>query len=124
MRATDPKLSNKDIAERLGIGEATLNVMITKATKEGWLVFEDPLKRLEYELIPKATQNLKEFLDEGDKMVTIEVAKGAIFPAFKEQKGIQEAPSTILAIKIEPTTANTEVQTFTGSIVGSEKVID
>jgi predicted transcriptional regulator len=124
MRATDPKLTNKDIAERLGIGEATLNVMITKATKEGWLVFEDPMKRLEHQIIPQVTENLYQFAKEGDKQVSIEVFKGAMVPAFKEAKGIQEAPSTILAIKIEPTGGSGEVPVFSGQIVGTEKVLE
>ena len=124
MRAADPKLSNKDIADNLGIGVASLNVMISRAVKEGWLVFDDPLKRLEHEILPTVTDNLKYWLKKKDKTVTIETAKGTLFPAYKEAKGIQEAPNTILAIKIEPAQHNDptlEVKTFTGTIVGTPK---
>lgn len=125
MRATRPNITNKDIAGELGITEATLNVMITRATKEGWLVFEDPMKRLEHELAPIATSNLRAFLDEKDKQVTIEVAKGILFPAYKEHKGIQDAPQTVLAIKIEPAQGSPEgsmeVKDFSGTIVGTPR---
>ena len=124
MRAAEPTLSNKDIAAQLGVTEGSLNVMISRAVKEGWLIFEDPMKRLEHEIIPTVTDNLKYWLKKKDKTVTIETAKGTLFPAYKEAKGIQEAPNTILAIKIEPAQQNdptVEIKSFKGTIVGTPK---
>ena len=98
--------------------------MISKATKEGWLIFEDPMKRIEHEITPAVVDNLKYWLDKKDKQITIETAKGTLFPAYKESKGIREAPSTVLAIKIEPAIQGdpgVEIKTFTGTIVGTPK---
>lgn len=102
-KAIEPKLTHRDAAARLGIAEQTLTNTIYKATKEGWLKFDDPLDELEFEIIPKVTHNLKYYLDQGDKDITIKTAQGTIFKQFQESKGIvKEAPqTTVLAFKIE-----------------------
>ena len=135
MRATEPGITNKEIAKRLGIGEATLNVVISRAARDGWLKFDDPMSRLEHEIMPQAVDNLKELVRKKDKQATMEVVKGIAFPQFKETHGIQEAPSTVLAIKIEnaPLTdpkviegqiVQPEIKLFTGNIVGKPKGIE
>jgi hypothetical protein len=103
MRMLEPNISTADAARRLGISPKTLYAYISRANREGWLRFDSPMDRIEYEVIPKAVDNLKYWLDLKDKTATLETMKGTAFPAYREQLGIQEAPTTVLAIKIEPT---------------------
>jgi hypothetical protein len=102
-KAIEPKLTHEEAAKRLGIATQTLTNTIYKATKGGWLKFEDPLDELEFEIIPKVTHNLKYYLDQGDKEVTIKTAQGTIFKQHLAAKGVaQAAPqTTVLAFKIE-----------------------
>jgi hypothetical protein len=123
LRAIEPGISNKEVARRFGLAPHSLNALITKATKEGWLIFEDSLSRLEYEIIPKVTDNLNYFLDKKDKTVTIETAKGTLFKQYQESKGISDAPQTILALKIEPADDDT-VKVITGQIIGRGREIE
>lgn len=120
MRSTDATLTNAEIARRLGVSPEHLNKLINQAVREGWLKFDDPMARVEHELIPKTLDNLALYLNQGDKQVTLETAKGTIFPAFREAKGISDAPKTVLALKIElpDGTSSTAVS---GHIVGSPR---
>lgn len=122
-RATEPGITNVEVAKRLGIQAHTLNAYVTQAVKEGWLTFEDPLSRLEYELVPKVIDNLNHFLDARDKTVTIETAKGTIFKQFQEAKGLNQVqPSTVLAIKLElPDGGSTEI---VSKVVGTPRTFD
>ena len=122
-RSEEPGITNNEIAQRLGILPHSLNTLITKAKKEGWLVFEDPMLRLEHEIIPKTIDNLNHFLDAKDKQVTIETAKGTIFKQFQEAKGISDAPKTILALKFEKP-EGLEPVVVTGTIVGKPRKIE
>jgi hypothetical protein len=123
LRAAHPGITNKDIALKLGLQPRTLNAIITRAVKEGWLKVEDPLERVEYELVPRTIDNLKQFLDEGDKQVTIEVAKGTIFQSYKESKGLGDQSQTVLALKIEaPPGLNVKVAM--GQIVGAPRSVE
>lgn len=120
MRAEEPGITNNEIAKRLGISPGTLNNYVTRAAAEGWLKFDDPLSRVEYEIVPQVTKNLLKFLKEGDKTVTIETAKGTIFKTYQESKGITAAPTTILALRLE--TPEGDFQMVSGKIVGQPKV--
>jgi hypothetical protein len=102
-KAMEPKLTHEEAAKRLGLATQTLTNLIYKATKQGWLKFTNPLDELEYEIMPKVTHNLKYYLDQGDKDVTIKTAQGTLFKQFQAAKGIQQvAPqTTVLAFKIE-----------------------
>ena len=124
MRATEPGIKTAEMARRLGITPGTLNSVIYKARKEGWLVFDDPMSKLEHDIIPQTVDNLKKFVDAGDKTVTIEVAKGTIFKQFQEAKGISDAPVTVLALKIEAPEAGGEVKVMTGQIVGRPRSLE
>jgi hypothetical protein len=124
IRALEPNLKDKEIAERLGIVPATLKSYIYKATKEGWLKFDNPVERLDNEIVPLVVDNLVHFLKEKDKTVTIETAKGALFPAYKEAMGIREAPNTILAIKIEAIPHDDQPIQLSGRIAGRARTID
>ena len=123
IRAMEPNISTVDAAKRMGISANYLKALITRATKEGWLVFEDPLFRVEHELIPKTVDNLSAFLDAKDKQVTIEMAKGTIFKQFQQAQGITDAPQTILALKIEMPTSN-GFPVATGLIMGTPKPLE
>ena len=121
-RALEPGITDIEVARRMGISPTSLKSHISKATKEGWLQFDDPLADLEYTIIPKVTENLKLFLDARDKQVTIETAKGTIFKQFQDSKGISDAPQTVLALKIEQPEGAAQI--VTGKIVGRGKSFD
>lgn len=124
MRAGEPGLSTRKAAERLGLTYGTLRAYITRARKEGWLTFDDPIDKVEYELIPKIVDNLNYWLELKDKKVTVEAAKGTLFPMYQAAKGIQqETTQTVLALKIESPAGDT-VQIVTGEIVGTPRKID
>lgn len=122
MRAADPSLSTSDISKKLGLSPRTLSCYISRAVQEGWLRFDDPLSRLEFSIIPKTLDNLEHLLKDGDKQVTIEVAKGTIFKDYAAAKGISDAPTTVLALKIEHTSPEgEEVKVLTGHVVGTPR---
>lgn len=123
MRHQEPGIKNIEVARRLGITIDTLNYHLNKATKEGWLKFDDPMSRIEHEIVPKVLANLSEFLDKKDKTVTIETAKGTVFKQFQESKGISESPQMVVAIKIEAADPDT-VRAVTGQIVGKGRDVE
>lgn len=124
MRALDPTLSTAECSRRMGLNPKTLATIISRAVKEGWLKFDDPLERIEHEIIPKTLDNLAEFLREGDKQVTIEVAKGTIFKQFQAAKGISEAPVTVLALKIETLSTGDQPKIVSGNVVGRSREVN
>ena len=118
-KAIEPELSNAEIARRMGISAQALRASISKGVQEGWLKFEDPIQAIEYQIIPKVVRNLNHFLDEGDKQVTIETAKGTLFKTFAEASGATQGPQTVLALKIElPERPTDEMKVVAGKIVG------
>lgn len=123
MRAAEPNITLMEASSRMGLAPKTLTGMISKATKEGWLRFYDPLDRLEHEIIPQTMDNLVELLNDGDKQTTIEVAKGTIFRTYQAAKGITDQPTTVLALKIE-TLSHDQEKVLTGHVVGKSKAID
>ncbi len=123
MRVQFPGISNADCARKMGVTPSCLKGHIYKATREGWLKFNDPVERIDNEIIPKVLDNLQSFLDEKDKQVTIETAKGTIFKAYQEAKGITDAPSTVLALKIEMPDPSIGMRVSAGHIVGRPKEI-
>lgn len=120
LRISEPGITNKEIAARLRINPKTLSRTIYNATAEGWLVFDDPLDQIEYETIPKVVRNLNKFLDEGDKQVTIEAAKGTIFKSYQDSKGISEGINTVLSLKLE--TPAGDISVMSGKVVGRPKM--
>lgn len=123
IRAAEPNITNVDVAKRLGISRCRLQACLTRATREGWLIFEDPISKIEYEIVPKVVRNLNKFLDEEDKTVTIETAKGTIFKVYQDSKTEQQTPQTMLAIKIEPADGD-KVHIVAGHVVGKPKEIN
>lgn len=122
-RAVEPDISIKEVAERLQISHSVLKKHLYKARKEGWLQFEDPLERIEFEIVPKVIDNLSHFLDQQDKQVTIETAKGTIFKQYQESKGLVENNVTVLALKIEKP-MDGEPKVVAGTVVGRGRVIE
>lgn len=115
-RAIEPGISNKEIAKRLGISPTSLRTLIYRASKEGWLQFNDPVASLQYQLMPKVVRNLDYYLEEGDKQVTIEVAKGTLFKQYLQEEGLApHEANNIIAIKIETAPGGTPQR---GTIVG------
>jgi transposase len=124
LKANQPSLKNKEIAEMLGISPITLQQYIGQGRKAGWLQFDDPLDKVEHLIIPKTVDNLMEFLNQKDKTVTLETAKGTIFKQYQASKGIQEGGQQVLALKIEMPTASSQVPKIAvGQIVGQPKVL-
>ena len=124
LKTIDPEISTKESAEKLGIARTYLYKVINEATKEGWLRFDDPLARVEHQLVPKVLDNLNQFLDDRDKTVTIEVAKGTLFKTYQEAKGLNQNSQTVLALKIEfPPSGAPQAEVIEGQIVGNPKVL-
>lgn len=130
LRHLEPGITNNEVAKRLGIASSTLNSVISKARKEGWLTITDPLARIEHEIIPQTLDNIAFYLSkEGgrDKQITLETAKATIYKQFTESKGISEAPTTVLALKIEALPAGAEnaptSPIVSGTIVGKARVL-
>lgn len=118
--ALSPNETMAAIAEKMGVGRSHLYTLIKQGQEAGILVFSDPMERIEYQIIPKVVDNLNYFLDAKDKTVTIEAAKGTIFRAYQDSKGITDGGQTILALKIEQADGS-ELRVLTGRIVGTPK---
>lgn len=123
LKLEQPDITLPEAARQLRTDRKTLNACILKAVEEGWLKFEDPISKIEYQIIPKVVRNLNRFLDEGDKTVTIETAKGTLFKAYAESKGISEAAKTVLALKIEMPEGSLQTPLITGQILGAPRVV-
>lgn len=123
-RTLEPDITNVEIARRLSITPHHLQFVIRQATQEGWLVHDDPISRIDYQIIPKAIDNLNHFLEAKDRVVTIEVAKGTIFKSYQEAKGIGQSSQTVLALKIElPTNDSAQLEVVEGQILGKPKIL-
>ena len=125
LRTINPDITGVDAAQEIGIARQYLYRVISQATREGWLKFDDPMSRVEHELIPKTLDNLNSFLDARDQKVTIEMAKGTIFKAYQEAKGLNPVAQTVLALKNElPASAEApRAEIIEGQIVGQPKVL-
>ena len=123
IRAAEPHLKDSEVAERMGLAPVTLKKYIYKARAQGLLRFDDPLEKLEFEIVPKAVDNLNTLMDAKDKIATLEVAKGIIFKQYLESKGISDAPQTVLALKIEMPEGGEE-KIVAGTIVGRPRRLE
>lgn len=122
-RSLDPEISTMDVARKLGVHPSTMYHAISKATREGWLIFSDPIDQIDHQIVPKVVENLNYFLDQKDQRVTIETAKGTIFPTYRNSKGIEEISNTVLALKIEMPESPGPIVDVTGNVVGKPKRI-
>ena len=117
-------LSNKEIAEELGLTHSTVRNYMWRAGKEGWLKFENPYERFENEILPSVVDNIDYWIKKKDKQMTIEAAKGGgIFKSHQALRVENETPQTILNLKIEtvqpPTFAEQNI--VVGHIIGTPK---
>jgi hypothetical protein len=117
-----PNASKTDIAQKMGIARKQLYTIIKEGMEAGILTFDDPIEKIEHEIIPKVVDNLNYYLDQKDKTVTIETAKGTIFKQFQEAKGISDSQQTVLALKIEQPDSG-DVKIAIGHIVGRPKTL-
>ncbi|MCA1839690.1 MAG: winged helix-turn-helix domain-containing protein [Actinobacteria bacterium] len=101
LKTANPQMTNPEIAKTLGLSPNTLSSIISRARREGWLTFNNPLDVIEHDIIPKTLANINARLDLNDKDVTIEAMKGFIVPQWKEARGLNENKVTVLALKIE-----------------------
>lgn len=128
LKALDPDITNAEAAEKIGIQRGYLQHCIAEATREGWLKFHEPISRIEHEIIPKALDNLNELLINKNKMATIETVKNTVFKQYLESKGVRDAPTTVLAIRIDAAPADTVdgevVRAMTGHIVGTPRELE
>lgn len=115
----EPNITAKEAASRLGVPHLTLNQYIHRATKEGWLKFDDTLDRLEFQIIPKIMDGYEALLAEGDKTAVIEGMKGTAFKLYQEAKGVKDVQQTILSLRMEAPAPETKV--IMGTIVGRPK---
>lgn len=120
MRSMEPGITQVECAKRMGIAPGYLHACVSQARKEGWLRFEDPMARMEFEIIPKTIDNLAALLDAKDKTATIESAKGTIFKSYLNSQGVIEQPQTVLALRIDRADGD-NLKIVTGRIVGKSK---
>ena len=117
--------SNIDIAGRMGIKPSTLNTLISRATREGWLKLDDPEERLELELKPIVVDNVKEYLTSKDNdaarlKMTIEAAKGVgLFKSHQAVKVEGQAQQMVLALRFETPDVP---QIIEGHVLGTPKI--
>ena len=98
--------------------------MVYKASKEGWLKFTDPTERFQNQIVPKVVDNIEHWIDKKDKTMTIEAAKGSgIFKNYQAIRVEGQAPTTVLALKIEPVAAG-QTKVTSGHVVGVPKMIE
>lgn len=127
-KMADPKISEKDIAESLGISPYTLRAQLYKARKDGWLKFNDPINEVKYGHIPLIAENIELFLRARDQKVTIEAAKATLWRDYQAKEGtLADTPTTIFALKIEMPEgfdAAKAASTVKGVIVGKPVTIE
>jgi transposase len=113
-------MRTSEIAARMGIKPGTLHTLVSKAAREGWLKFDSPADRLEYELAPLVVDNVRGFLDAKDKQITIEAAKGlGLFKSHQAVKIEDERAPTVIALRIDVTEPASPREG--GTIVGTPK---
>lgn len=119
-------ISVTEIASHLGISRTHLHKLVRQAVKEGWLVFDDPMARLEHEIAPKVIDNIAHFIDIKDRKMTIEAAKGlGYFQSHASVKVDGPPAMTVLAIKFEmPDGVMNPSGIVEGKIVGKPRAFD
>lgn len=122
-------VKTKAIAEQLGYPVETIRQYLYRAFKKGWInlqSFDDPEDQLDYVLKSKVTRNVAEFLDERDKDVTLEAAKGlGLFKSHQVVKG--ETTSSIgmsLRVQVEMPPSTTSPITIRPGTIGGANALD
>lgn len=117
-------LKYKQIGEKLGISESRVGQIVWEANKKGLIDYANPHEYFENRLTPKIVQNIEHWLDQKDKKMTIEAAKGAgIFKAHQALKVEGQAPQNVIALKIEmpPLEPGQQAPPVVGMVVGKPR---
>lgn len=122
--AANPDASQRQLAEKIGVGTRTLDKAIKSAVREGWLKFEDPLETLQHDIIPHATRNLQYLMKKKDKFATLETMKHTVFKDYQNQNAPLQDNQTVLAIKIEGVQPQHEVKVVAGQVIGKGRQIE
>lgn len=117
IHASEPHLTQRQIAERLGCSYEALKLTLYKATKDGLLRFDEPLKKLKYEVIPQVVDGLADFVKAKDKQAIIETAKATVFKQYLAEEGVADQPNMVLGIKIEMP-GNADAKPIEAQIIG------
>lgn len=125
-KAIEPKLTHAEAAARLDIAPQTLTNLLHRASKAGWLQFDNPMDELEYKQLPKVNEVINYHLDQGDKDVAVKMAQATIWKQYAASKGANDSPQTVIAFKIEmpPGAVDAASVPIKGVIVGSPRTID
>lgn len=125
-KAIEPKLTHAEAAARLDIAPQTLTNLLHRASKAGWLQFDNPLDELEYKQIPKVNEVINYHLDQGDKDVAVKMAQATIWKQYAAAKGATDQPTTVIAFKIEmpPGIENAASIPVKGVIVGQPRTFE
>lgn len=102
-------MEDPQIADALKISQKSISPYIYRAGRNGWLNLDNPVERVQYELMHKVVRNLAEGLDDSVRhqtsgmpvktAVALKIAEGTIF---REQRTPEDSTgSQIVAIKIE-----------------------
>lgn len=99
-------LDDEEIAKQLGLAHRSIRQYVYIASKNGWLTdFSSTKDAIEFGLLPKALKNLHGLLDSEILPVkakaTMELLQGTAFKEFDQKTADQQAPTTVVAIRIE-----------------------
>lgn len=124
LRATG--LKNIEIAPMLGMNVTSLNSLITKASKAGWLKLDNPEEILEHAIKPIVLENIETFLksdnDAHRLKMTVEAAKGVgYFKAHQAVKVEGDQSQMVLALRFETPEAP-QGQIIEGHIIGAPRL--
>lgn len=97
----DPRASVIAIAAKLDIAPATLYKAINRATKAGWVEWEDPLEKITHQVIPLTLDKLVGLIEAGDSRAVIETAKNTVFKTWQDREGVADKTQLVLGLKIE-----------------------
>lgn len=107
--------STAEIAESMKLSPATVKQYIYIAGVNGWLAeqgnWADPADKAEFELLPKAVDELKSALDNSNvnpktnmpikTQVALKIADGMLFPKFQEQAATAQQPLVALQVNLQ-----------------------
>lgn len=122
-QAAERGISFAEVGRRLGYTGDYIARCVHESIRNGDIIINEPMDRVEFDLIPLALDGLKNLLQAQDPKAIIETAKGTIFPIFKESKGVKEVTSTVLAIDVKLPDGSENAKLVTGHIVGRPKLV-
>lgn len=125
-------LPNEDIAAALGIEARSIKGMMWKAGRNGWLDFDEPKNRLEYQILPKALKNLDEamssdaVLNTGMKernAISLKIVEGTLYPQFATQAA-PATNATLVGVRVEIVGGGDKSTVREGTIMGNAEYVD